>query len=102
VWFGFYFCFFVCFFFCFVLLAERFGFFLIYVGPNVSFTRLIFKLDPFVPHFWQENLALPILDKALLEVKTSDPKTQKGKLEVVRNLGRCFALLSLNGKWVSV
>eukprot|EP00026_Physarum_polycephalum_P002239 Phypoly_transcript_02244.p1 GENE.Phypoly_transcript_02244~~Phypoly_transcript_02244.p1 ORF type:complete len:624 (-),score=117.12 Phypoly_transcript_02244:213-2084(-) len=71
--------------------------------PVISSVLLVHMAnkDPFIPYFWQENLALPILDKALQDVKASDPKTQKGKLEVVRNLGRCFALLSLHDPAIS-
>lgn len=50
-------------------------------------------------YFWDSGISIPILEQSTQSVTAGDGKTQKAKLEVIRNLARCFALLSLNGKY---
>ncbi len=44
-------------------------------------------------------MAIPILEKTIIKVDAPDLETKKAKAEVICNLGRCFALLSMFGSF---
>lgn len=58
---------------------------------------LIFSADAVRHHFWNARIPFAVLAKSNENIEGADMVTRKLKLDVVRNLGRSFALMSMHG-----